>query len=297
MIDQSIKYLVPASIEEAVNFRSQFGESARFIAGGTEVVPKITCGRLEPTCLIELSRIEQLLKIERHERYLHVGAAVTLADLQQSPLIIEHWPALAEAAASIKQPQVRNLGTIGGNISHDVPCADLAPPLLVFDAMVGLVGLNGRRWVSLEEFLIGPHKTTLQSDELVAEFKLPKPECILGSAFKKLTKYSGSGLSIATVAVALSTEDDRIVDARLAIGSAGPVPRRITAAEAFLVGKYPNAEVLSHAGELASQAADPREDSIRASPTHRRRVLKPLATRTIAVAAERAGNQTTGANQ
>jgi carbon-monoxide dehydrogenase medium subunit len=297
MIEQDIKYLVPASIEEAVDFRCQFGESARFIAGGTEVVPMITHGRLKQTCLIELSRLEQLLVIKQHECCHNIGAAVTLSELQHSPLIREYWPALAEASASIREPQVRNLGTIGGNISHGVPSADLVPPLLAYDAMIGLVGQNGWRWISLEEFLIGPYKTALQSDELVAEIKLSKPECRLGSAFMKLTKFGGSGLSIATVAVALSTEGDRIKGARLAIGSAGPVPRRVAAAEAFLVGKQPSVEVLSHVGRLASEAADPREDSIRASPTYRRRVLIPLATRAITLAAERARDQTAGANQ
>jgi carbon-monoxide dehydrogenase medium subunit len=294
MIEQDIKYLVPSSIEEAVEFCSQFGKSARFIAGGTEVVPMITHGRLKQTYLIELSRLKQLLVIKQHERCHNIGAAVTLSELQHSPLIKRYWTALAEASASIREPQVRNLGTIGGNLALGVPSADLVPPLLTYDAMIGLVGLKGRRWISLEEFLIGPYKTALQSDELVVEIKLPKPECRLGSAFMKLTKFGGSGLSIATVAVALSTEDDRITDARLAIGSAGPVPLRVAAAEAFLVGKQPSPEVLSHAGRLASEAADPRDGSIRASPIHRRRVLIPLASRAITLAAERASDQTTG---
>lgn len=297
MIEQDIKYLVPGSIEEAIDLRCRFGESARFIAGGTEVVPLMTHGRLKQTCLIELSRLEQLLVTEQHKRCHHFGAAITLSELQDSPLVKEHWAALAEASASIREPQVRNRGTIGGNVSHGVPSADLVPPLLVFDAMIGLAGKDGRRWVSLEDFLIGPYKTALQPDELVVEIKLPKSEYRLGSAFLKLTKYGGSGLSVATVAVALSTEGGCITNARLAIGSAGPVPRRVTAAEEFLVGKQPSPEVLSQAGELASEAADPREGSIRASPAHRRRVLISLAARAVALAAERSSDQTKGATQ
>lgn len=295
MIGQDIEYLVPESLEEAVAFRGRFGESARFIAGGTEIVPMMTRGRLKQTRLIELSRLETLRAIEQHDGWHHIGAAVTLSELQHAPLIGRCWPALAEASASIREPQVRNLGTIGGNLSLGVPSADLVPPLLAYDAMLELVGRNGRRRISLEDFLIAPYRTALQPDELVATIMLPKPERRLGSAFMKLTRFSGSGLSIAAVAAALSTAGGRITDARLAIGSAGPVPGRVAAAEALLVGRRPDAEILSHAGNVAAQAADPRESSIRASPAHRRRVLIPLARRAIALAVERAGARTEGA--
>lgn len=297
MTGQDFTYLVPSTVEEAIGFRCDFGDKAKFISGGTEVVPMMTQGKLKEGYLIELSRIAELNGITEHRHGHHIGASVTLSLLQHSALVRDYWTALAEAATSIREPQVRNRGTIGGNVSHGVPSADLVPALLVFDAQLGLAGRSGRRWVSLSDFLIGPYRTALHGDELVAEVKLPEPDWRRGSAFQKLTKFGGSGLSVATAAAAVNTEDGRITHARVAIGSAGPVPRRVAAAEEFLVGKAPTDEVLAEAGQMASDAADPRGGSIRASPAHRHRVLKTLAARAIALAAERTSKPDIGASK
>lgn len=291
MIEPDLEYLVPSCIEEAVAFQRRFGENARYIAGGTEIVPLITRGKLRQTCLIELSRLPELNILARHEGVLHIGAAATLSQLHQSALISAHWVALAEACASIHEPQVRNRGTIGGNVAHGVPSADLIPPLLVFEAKIKLCGSSGVRLVPLDKFLIAPYRTDLRPDEIVAEIQLPEPGERLGSAFRKLTKYGGSGLSVATVAAAVSMQDGRISTARVAMGSAGPLPHRVIAAETFLEGKKLTSETLLQAGRSVSEAAEPREGSIRASPTYRRRVLKVLAERAITSAAQQTSAQ------
>lgn len=291
MSEQQFEYLVPASIEEAVGLRTARGKSARFVSGGTEVVPMMTRGKLAETALIELGRLSGLTDIVEHTRCHHIGASVSLSRLEQSPSVNRYWKALAEAAASIREPQVRNRGTIGGNVAHGVPSADLVPALLVLGALVGLAGPDGRRFVPLDKFLIGPYRTALQPDELVVEIKLPQPDAALGSAFQKVTRFGGSGLSVANAAAAVRSEGGRITGARIAIGSAGPVPLRVPAAEAFLIGKLPADEVLAEAGEMAAAAADPREGSIRATPAHRRRVLRALVARAIALASERSGGE------
>lgn len=293
---QKFQYLVPSCIDDAIALRQQLGESSRFIAGGTEVVPMMTRGKLQQTCLIELTALRELTVLEPNGSGVRIGAGVTLSRLHDSPLI-GHWHALAEASASIREPQVRNRGTVGGNVAHGVPSADLVPALLALEATIKVKGVRGERLVPIDEFLIGPYKTALTSDELVVEIQLPEPERSLGSAFLKMTKYGGSGLSVATVAAAVSMQDGRISRARVAIGSAGPIPRRVKAAEEFLEGKIPSDEVLSEAGQLASAAAAPRDGSIRATPTHRRRVLKPLAERAIALAVTRSVGQSCGVPQ
>lgn len=297
MNEQEFRYLVPSCVDEAIAFRQLFGEDSRFVSGGTEVVPMMTRGKLQQTCLIELTGLEELALLEQHDDGLRIGAGVTLSRLQRSTLVNDQWPALAEASASIREPQVRNRGTIGGNVAHGVPSADLVPPLLAFGATLKLRGVKGERLVPLEEFLIAPYKTGLLPDELVVEILLPRPETNLGSTFLKLTKFGGSGLSVATVAAAVSVQDDRIASARVAFGSAGPLPRRVTVAEDFLEGKKFGSEVLSEAGRLVSAAAEPREGSIRATPRHRRLVLKPLAERAIALAAKRSGGRSCGVSR
>lgn len=294
---QDFKYLVPSSIDEAIAWRQQFGAQARFIAGGTEVVPMMTRGKLTQTCLIELSRLDALAGLSSDNGGLRAGASVTLAQLQHSSMVNTAWSALAEAAASIREPQVRNRGTIGGNVAHGVPSADLVPPLLAFDAVLTLRGPSGERRVPLTEFLVGPYTTALATDELVADICLPKPAAPLGSAFLKLTKFKGSGLSVATVAAAIAFDDGAVAHARVAVGSVGPVPRRVPAAEALLLGRRLTPELLAEVGAHVAEADQSREGSIRASPAYRRRVLKPLAERVIARAAERLGFHIDGALQ
>lgn len=294
-MEHAMKYLVPSTVEEAVRLRREHGDSARFIAGGTEVVPLMTQRRLGQTCLIELTRLAGLMTIAERDGFLYVGAAVTLSQVEHAGQIRSGWTALAEAAGSIREPQVRNRGTIGGNVSHGVPSADLVPALLVLEAEVGLAGGGGRRWLALSDFLVGPYRTRLGADELVTELRLPAGAGRPGSAFFKLTRFGGSGLSVATAAAAVVLEGSVIASVRLAIGAAGPVPQRVTEAEAFLLGREPAADVLARAGEIAAAAADPRDGSIRASAAHRRRVLKPLAERAVALAAQRFRDREMGA--
>lgn len=284
---QEFEYLVPNCVDEAIAFRRQFGDDSRFISGGTEVVPMMTRGKLAQSRLIELGGLKELTVLEPLDGGLRIGASVELSRLHKSVLVNEGWTALAEAAASIREPQVRNRGTIGGNVAHGVPSADLVPPLLLFGASLRLKGAGGERRVLLEDFLVGPYETGLLPDELVAEILLPRPPDNPGSAFVKLTRFGGSGLSVATVAAAVSIRGDSIASARIAFGSAGPTPRRVAAAEEFLVGRQPDDDVLAAAGRLVAAAAEPRAGSIRASPTHRRLILKPLAERAIALAAQR----------
>lgn len=284
---QKFDYLVPSSVDEAIAFRREQGDAAQYIAGGTELVPLMNRRTAPPVCLIELSKLEELASITSSGGGLRIGAMITHSEIQHAPLIIESWRALAEASKSIREPQVRNRGTIGGNVASGVSCADLVPSLIVFDACVRLKGSNGERLVPIEEFLLAPFRTNIQSDELVVDIELPQGDKNLGSAFTKLTRFHGSGLSVATVAAAIACDGERIAHAHIAIGAAGPIPRRVEAAESFLQGKSLTDDVLKEAGRLVSASAEPREGSIRASPIYKHRVLGSLAERTIILAFNR----------
>ena len=216
---------------------------------------------------------------------------VTHATLERSSLIQGAWRALAEACGSIREPQVRNLGTVGGNVAFGVPSADLVPPLLVFDAAINVKGATGQRLVPISEFLVAPYRTSLNDGDIIVEIQLPDAREGLGSAFCKLTKFRGFGLSVASVAAALVLRDGRISGARIAIGAGAPISRRVIDAELFLEGKTPETEVLREAGRLVSAAAAPREGSIRASPYYKRRVLASLAERALGLAANRSSER------
>jgi len=291
---KTFRYLIPSCVDEAIAMRRQHGDGARFIAGGTEIVPMMTRHKLEPDCLIELSRVDGLAALVRQGGSLRIGAMATHATLERSALTQGAWRALAEASGSIREPQVKNLGTIGGNVAYAVPSADLMPPLLVFDATIKVKGAMGERLVPISEFVVAPYRTSLNDGDIIVEIELPDARESLGSAFCKLTKFRGFGLSVASVAAALTLREGRICGARIAIGAGAPIARRVVDAELFLEGKTPVTDVLREAGRLASAAAVPREASIRASPSYKRKVLVPLTERALGLAAARSIERSRG---
>ena len=287
-MQQAFDYLIPSCVDDAIALRRQAGDEARFIAGGTEIVPRMNRGELAPTCLIELSRLPELARLDGDGGGLRIGAMITHAQIEASALTKGPYQALSDASGSIRSPQVTNCGTIGGNVAFGVPSADLVPPLVALEATLRLQGANGERQLPIGDFLIGPYRNALEAGEVLIELRLPRRPDNFASAFCKAAKYQGLGLATASVTAALAVRDGRIHDARIVIGAATPVAKRAAEAEAFLEGKLPDEAVLRQAGRLVSAAAEPREDSIRASPYYKRRVLVPLTERAVARAVTRA---------
>jgi carbon-monoxide dehydrogenase medium subunit len=285
------------SVDEAIALRRQADASGRFIAGGTEIVPRMSRGEIKPSCLIELTRLPELRVLETDVCGLRIGAMATHADIQRSPLTKGPYQAMSDASGAIRPQQVINLGSIGGNIAYGMPSADLVPPLLVLNATLLVRGAAGKREMALSEFLVAPYQTRMEDGDVLVEIRVPKLDAAYGSAFNKASKNQNLGIAYASVAAALTLRDGRIHDARIAMGAAAPVPRRITAAEEFLTGKIPDEAVLREAGQLVSAAAKPREDSRRASPYYKRRVLVPLTERAIVSAVERAQGRPMGGKQ
>ncbi len=164
----------------------------------------------------------------------------------------------------------------------------MVPPFLALEANLRLKGANGERSLPIRDFLVGPYRNQLEDGEVLIEVRLSKADDNFASAFCKAAKYRGLGLAIASVAAALTLREGRVHNARIAIGAATPVPRRIAEAEAFLEDKVPDQRVLREAGQLVAVAAEPREDSIRASPFYKRKVLVPLTERAVGCAVARA---------
>jgi len=282
------EYLIPASVDEAITMRQEHGDCSRFIAGGTELVVAMKAGKLRVDYLVELSRLTTLRYLKLTDGGLTIGPLTTHAEIARSPLLRGPWLALAEASASIREPQVQNLGTIGGNIAFAVPSADTAPPLLTFDAMLALQGPRGTRTVPISEFFLAPYRSVLGPAEMLVEIHLPGTGSHFGSAFCKVGRHHGLGLSVVSVAASLELEAGTIVRARVAMGVAAPTPRRVVEAESLLLGEKPDSSLFREAGRLVSQAATPRAGSIRGSPEYKREVLPVLAERALGLAAARA---------
>ena len=285
---RTFEYLKPASLDEALAMLDQYGDKAKLIAGGTDVMVQWKKKIIAPEYMISLRNVPELRFIE-HDGDLKIGGATTHRALEVSDVIRKHFPIITDAVTNLGSVQVRNSATIGGNICNAAPSADTAPPLLALEAEAHIAGSQGRRSVPLNEFFSGPSRTVLRKGELVTHFLIPKPAPLTGMAYWKHTRRKAMDLPILGVAVVISFEEDQATcrKARVALGVAAPTPMRAREAEAFLEGKEINEIVLIEAGKTASQEASPRT-TIRGSEWYRREMIEVLVGRAGMICKERA---------
>ncbi|MFZ5915338.1 MAG: FAD binding domain-containing protein [Chloroflexota bacterium] len=278
--------LIPKTIDEALALLADPG--GRPIAGGTDLIPLMQAGKERPERLIDLSRLTGLRDIRQNgQDRLCIGGLTTHAQLESSALIWQRATALAQAAHNVGGAQTRQRGTVGGNLVHASPAADVALALLVLEAQVTLRSRQATRQLPLTQFLIGPGQTARRPDELLTEVSFALPAPGTGSAFVKLGKRAAMIIAVASVAALLTLEDGLIRQARLALGSVAPTVIRAPQAEALLRGR-PAGEALFHeAGEMTRQEAQPIDD-FRASAHYRRQMVAVLTRRTLRAALSRA---------
>lgn len=281
MFDISNIYIAKSS-EEAVAALLK-DDKARLIAGGTDILIKIRNGELAGGTLVSIHDIDELRGITQDdEGNLHLGPLTTFRELEMSPLILEHAPLLAEAAASMGGPQIRNVATLGGNICNGAVSADSAPALLVLQAELFIKNEEGIRPATINEFYDGPGRVRLEQSELLTRIML-RHEDFHGwqGAYRK---YSMRGaMDISTIGVALmvklTTDKGYIAQIRIACGVAGPTPLRLPHTEQELTGMSVN-EALQNIAPLLRQEINPR-DSWRAGADFRRQVAGENAKRAL----------------
>jgi len=280
---------MPTSINEAISLHESYGERAKYIAGGTDVMVKIKEGKISPQYMISLRRLQGLDHIIYEKGELRIGAMVTHRMLELSPVIRKEFPILIDAVENIGSVQIRNVATIGGNIVNAVPSADGAIPLITLGAEVRIIGPKGERAMALEDFFIGPGKTILKRGEILLEFVVPKLPPHTGAAYWKHTRRAAMELPILGVAVLISLDDDMktCTEARIGLGVLAPTPMRAKNAEAILKGKKVDDEILKKAGKAAAQECKAR-DSVRGKAWYRRDMVELFVQRMAIVAMERA---------
>jgi carbon-monoxide dehydrogenase medium subunit len=273
-------YVAPASLGEACGLLKELGPKARVLAGGTDLLHKMKLGVLAPEVLISLRNLSELRGI-RHMggRGVVIGALSTHSDVMNSAVLQERYRSVCEAAHQMASNQIRNLGTIGGNIVNAVPSADLPPILVALRATLRLVGPTGDRTLALEEFFTGAASCVIRPDEILTEITIPD-QPTTGSTYRKFGLRRSGALAVVGVAVAVTVAEDRIEEARIALGSAAPTLLRARQAESFLAGRQISDAALAEAGALASQESRPR-DSIRGSAAYRRHLVGVLTKRAL----------------
>ncbi len=281
------KYLAPRTVKEAIELLSKYGEEAKVLAGGTDLLVRMKQGVLRPKYLISINRIKELSYIEDRGDHVAIGAATKLRALERSDLIKELFPALHEAVESMAGVQIRNMGTIGGNLCNASPAADTAPPLLVFEAEVVIAGPNGRRVVPITQFFTGPGKTVMARNELLVEVRVPKPVKPTGSAFIKIARVA-MDLAKVNIAVALRMNGNVVEDVKVALGSVAPTPMRAYRTEEFLKGKELTEDVMWEAAKIVRTEVKPITD-IRSTAEYRREVSGVILVDALKKAIDRLG--------
>ena len=273
-------YTAPQSVNEMFHALSQAGESAKIIAGGTDLIVQMRAGTLRPTLIVDLKHLP-LADIREDSTSVTVGARVTHTQLADSEVIRRHFPALAAACRLVGGPATRNRGTLGGNIMNASPAADALPPLAIYDAHMVIASRTENRSVSFQDFFVGYRRTAVPPHEFLQEVRLVKPSALSASEFIK--QGLRRALHIATVNVAARVDVDTagvVCAARIALGSVAPVIVRARAAEEFLLAKRLTPDTIDAAARRVIDAASPISD-LRASGAYRKATLAVLARRAL----------------
>jgi CO/xanthine dehydrogenase FAD-binding subunit len=254
----------------------------RVIAGGTDLLADLKFSPHSPNVVVDISRAEDLKSITVAGDGLHIGALVTHSQIMKSPVIRETLPALIDAAHSIGAVQTRNLGTLGGNLVTAVPSMDSGPTLMALEATVSIAGPDGRRQVPLTEFFVGPRKTVLKADELLAEIIIPKQNLGKPTHFLKFGLRKGQALALVNAAASfwVDWEKHTFVAPRIGLGAVAPKVIRASQAEAYLDGRKITPEAMAEAGRIASTDAKPISD-FRASAGYRKNLVAVLTKRAL----------------
>ncbi|MBI2893875.1 MAG: xanthine dehydrogenase family protein subunit M [Deltaproteobacteria bacterium] len=286
------RYVAPESLEAACELLAEHGDRARVMAGGTDLLLRMK--RLPragaPEVVIGLRGVPGLDTIRIDDGGLSIGALTLLASVAGSTDVNRLCPALASAARSTATVQIRNMGTVVGNLCNASPAADTATPLLVYGASVLLVRPGGeRRTVPLEDFFLGPGRTALGPGEIVAEVRVPPPCGRAGSDYQRLSQRSRVDIAAVCVSTLVCLDrDGSAARVRIALGAVAPVPLRAKSAERVLEGRPPTAELVAQAAAAAAREARPISD-VRSSGEYRRRMVEVLARRSLVRSASLAG--------
>ena len=287
MIPAEFDYHVAQSVDDAIALMKQYGDDAKFLAGGHSLLPTMKLRMAQPAHLIDLGRISGLSYIREVGDTVTVGAMTTYVTLQRSDIIAQNFALLPEGISEIGDQQVRNRGTIGGSVAHSDPAADTPGMVLALKATIVTRGPEGARTISADNFFKDLFETDLKPGEVITEIRFAKPAPRTGSAYEKLANKASHYAVVGCAAVITQDGSGTCTAASVVITGASVKPTRASAVEAALVGKKLDEATIA---EAASHAADGLEmvSDIHGSKEYRAQMATVMAKRAITRAAERA---------
>jgi CO/xanthine dehydrogenase FAD-binding subunit len=290
------KYAQPRSLQEALELKAQHGDEARFLAGGQSLIPIMNFRLAQPAILIDLNGLTELDYVRQFEGgALRVGALTRHRELLLNPLVRSSQPLVAEAMTQVAHPQIRNRGTLCGNLAHADPASEMPAVMLALEARFHARSTTTDRWIEVEAFFRGVFETALTSTEMLVEVEMPAMLPRTGTAFVEFARRPGDYAVIGVAAVVSLEEDGACARCRLAYCNAHRTPIRAVAAENALVGgRISDAEARA-AGEMATREIDPPDDG-HASGAYKSHLIGVLTRRAVVLAQARAAGQVAAAS-
>lgn len=281
------QYLAAKTIDEAVNAHSKANGSARFLAGGTDLLVQIKSGIKKPNLVIDVKKIVELNTIDEvSENEFIVGASVSGANLNRNPKFSKLWPGVLEAFRLIGSEQIQGRASLGGNLCNGSPAGDSVPALIAAGCKALIAGPNGKREVPIEDFHTGPGKTVLENGEMLVSLKFPKRESNSSDAYLRMTPRTEMDIAVVGCGVSISIENNLCTSARVSMGAVAPTPLLIKEATNIMVGSDLNSEILEKVSKLCMDACNPIDDK-RGTIEYRTKVAGVLFKRTALIAIDR----------
>jgi carbon-monoxide dehydrogenase medium subunit len=285
LIPGAFDYHAPRSLDDAVALLSEIG-GAKVLAGGQSLIPAMRFRLAVPETLIDINRIEGLDHVREEEGHLVIGGLTRETEVERSELVRQRYPLLADTAAVVADPLVRNLATVGGNLAHADPANDHPATMLAYGATVVARGAGGSREIPIDDFFVDLFMSALGPAEVLTEIRIPTPPPGSSGAYVKMERKVGD-YAISAAAVQLTLDGERCASVRIGLTNVSPVPFRATDAEAILAGGPLTEERIEEAGRAAAAQCDPSAD-LRGSVEYKRDLTRVLTKRAIRKAAARA---------
>jgi aerobic carbon-monoxide dehydrogenase medium subunit len=287
MIPAAFDYHAPPTLEEAVALLARHRDDVKVLSGGQSLLPLLKLRLGSAGHLVDIGRIPGLEYIDEADGHLRIGGRTREAALENSDVVRQKYPLLADTAAVIADPLVRNLATVGGNLAHGDPANDHPATMLALRAEVVATGPNGQRTIPIDDFFQGLFSTALEPDEILTEIRIPSPPPKSGGAYIKLERKVGDFATAAAAVQLTLGAGGEVAQAGIALTNAGPTPIRAAEAERYLTGKQPSDDVIAEAAKLAANAATPTADR-RGTIDYKRNMARVLTARALRRAVERA---------
>ncbi len=287
MIPAAFDYSAPSTLEEALKLLNEIGDEAKILAGGHSLIPMMKLRFAEPEHLIDLGNIPGLSYVRIEDDFLKIGAMTKEVEMEEAHHVIDHFPIFKDVTKLIADPQVRNFGTIGGNLAHGDAANDHPAVMIALNAEIEITGMEGKRTVGIDDFFYGFYATAVQDGEILTEIRIPLPEGKFGNAYHKTERKVGD-YATGGVAVQLVLDDSGTCTAAgIGLTNVNPTPLRAARSEEALVGTKVDDAAIEAAAQYASEDCSPSSD-LRGDEDYKRRIIKVLTKRMIQKALERA---------